>query len=71
MKESLRVRITNGTVTAMKGGKIVRNEKLLHVKSKVILPNVLLLRDIPTPRILLFIFLFGLIKQSNDKSFLM
>jgi hypothetical protein len=27
MKESLRVRITNGTVTKMKGGKIVRNEK--------------------------------------------
>jgi hypothetical protein len=26
MKESLRVRITNGTVTKMKGGKIVRNE---------------------------------------------
>jgi hypothetical protein len=28
MKESLGVRIANGTVTKMKGGKIVRNETM-------------------------------------------
>ena len=40
--------------------------KLLHVISQAILPNVLLLRDIPTPRILLFIFLFCKLKWSNE-----
>jgi hypothetical protein len=51
------LKITNYTVTKMKGGKIVKNDiTWLITCSSYILPKVLLVRNIPTPRILLFIF---------------